>query len=433
MPQIVGLPAATLPVDGTEIAVVVQGGITSQIAVSDLVTPLSGSVTSVAASVPASIMSVAGSPITTSGTLAVSLATQTANTVWAGPTTGGAATPTFRALVAADITAATDITRVHGVASSIFNIPAASSKAYYMRYESVPDKLYFTSNGASGMLSYMDRTSDMAVLLATYSSPAKTPGAFVYSAVNTLLYIQNANGGTVFSANSSTGAVVTAGIAVNAEAMAIRTSTGLIYCVNSGGAFKSLDPATDTVSASLGTAAVTAGSPFSITYCSTNDSMYILQSDGKVVRYNCATATLGTPFTCFSSASSAGAIAYHAPTNLIYVVAQNDASGIKTIAPASDAVANTYPFPSGFLAQTSANAAALISYGNYIYVGTSPTSPGMVLVFNPATAAFIAALAGPTGSALYGRAIGGVPAEGVLYACIGSTAAGNAQYVVFGR
>ena len=61
-----------------------------------------GTVTSVAATVP-SEFSVAGSPITTSGTLAITKATQTANTVWAGPTTGAAAQPTFRALVAADI------------------------------------------------------------------------------------------------------------------------------------------------------------------------------------------------------------------------------------------------------------------------------------------------------------------------------------------
>lgn len=61
-----------------------------------------GSVTSVALTAPA-IFSVAGSPITTSGTLALSLATQSANRVWAGPTSGGAATPTFRALISADV------------------------------------------------------------------------------------------------------------------------------------------------------------------------------------------------------------------------------------------------------------------------------------------------------------------------------------------
>lgn len=59
-------------------------------------------VLSVALSVP-SFLSVSGSPITDSGTLAVTLATQAANLVFAGPTSGGAATPTFRALVVADI------------------------------------------------------------------------------------------------------------------------------------------------------------------------------------------------------------------------------------------------------------------------------------------------------------------------------------------
>lgn len=63
----------------------------------------SGTVTSVALSAPASILSVSGSPITGAGTLTLSLATQTANLVWAGPASGGAATPTFRALVSADI------------------------------------------------------------------------------------------------------------------------------------------------------------------------------------------------------------------------------------------------------------------------------------------------------------------------------------------
>jgi len=62
----------------------------------------SGTVTSVALSLP-SIFSVSGSPITISGTLSATLASQSANLIFAGPTSGGAAAPTFRALVAADI------------------------------------------------------------------------------------------------------------------------------------------------------------------------------------------------------------------------------------------------------------------------------------------------------------------------------------------
>jgi len=62
-----------------------------------------GSVTSVALALPASVFSVSGSPVTTAGTLTGAFLTQSANTVLAGPTTGAAATPAFRALVAADI------------------------------------------------------------------------------------------------------------------------------------------------------------------------------------------------------------------------------------------------------------------------------------------------------------------------------------------
>lgn len=59
-------------------------------------------VTSAALTVP-SILSVTGSPITTSGTFAVTLANQSANQVFAGPVSGAAVTPAFRALVVDDI------------------------------------------------------------------------------------------------------------------------------------------------------------------------------------------------------------------------------------------------------------------------------------------------------------------------------------------
>lgn len=61
-----------------------------------------GTVTSVGLSLP-SIFTVSGSPVTASGTLTGSLNTQSANLVFAGPTSGGAAIPTFRSIVAADL------------------------------------------------------------------------------------------------------------------------------------------------------------------------------------------------------------------------------------------------------------------------------------------------------------------------------------------
>lgn len=64
----------------------------------------SGTVTSVALSLPGEF-AVSGSPVTTSGTLSGTWNTQAANTVLAGPASGVDAAPTFRSLVAADITA----------------------------------------------------------------------------------------------------------------------------------------------------------------------------------------------------------------------------------------------------------------------------------------------------------------------------------------
>lgn len=62
-----------------------------------------GTVTSAGLTMPG-IFSVAGSPITTAGTLAVTLASQTQNIVLAAPN-GSSGTPTFRALVGADLPA----------------------------------------------------------------------------------------------------------------------------------------------------------------------------------------------------------------------------------------------------------------------------------------------------------------------------------------
>jgi hypothetical protein len=79
-----------------------------------------GTVTSVAMTVP-SILSVAGSPITTSGTLAVTLATEAKNLAFIGPASGADAAPTFRALVAADLpsTAVLTVTNDTNVMGSI--------------------------------------------------------------------------------------------------------------------------------------------------------------------------------------------------------------------------------------------------------------------------------------------------------------------------
>lgn len=74
-----------------------------------------GTVTSVGLTAP-SFLTVAGSPITLSGTLALTLATQSPNTVLIGPGSGGAAAPTFRVLQTADIPATLTTKTIQGIA-----------------------------------------------------------------------------------------------------------------------------------------------------------------------------------------------------------------------------------------------------------------------------------------------------------------------------
>lgn len=68
-----------------------------------------GTVTSIALSVPTEF-TVSGSPITTSGTLTINKANQSANLVYAGPTSGTAGAPSFRSLIANDLPPATNST-----------------------------------------------------------------------------------------------------------------------------------------------------------------------------------------------------------------------------------------------------------------------------------------------------------------------------------
>ena len=88
-----------------------------------------GTVTSVGLALP-SIFSVSGSPVTASGTLTGTLTTQSANLVFAGPSTGAATAPTFRSLVAADIPALSYATSVGLSAPTEFTVsgsPVTSS------------------------------------------------------------------------------------------------------------------------------------------------------------------------------------------------------------------------------------------------------------------------------------------------------------------
>jgi hypothetical protein len=81
-----------------------------------VLTPGGGTVTSIALTAPAEL-TVTGSPIVNSGTIALAWANENANLIFAGPASGPAGTPGFRSLVTADLPA--DVGSVTSVALTL--------------------------------------------------------------------------------------------------------------------------------------------------------------------------------------------------------------------------------------------------------------------------------------------------------------------------
>ncbi len=99
---ITSLPAATLPLSGTEVFPVdqLQGGSLVTVKVPVSAVGGTGTVTSVSVTVPF-LFTVTGSPVTSAGTIAIGLASQSANLVLASPN-GSAGQPLMRALTYLD-------------------------------------------------------------------------------------------------------------------------------------------------------------------------------------------------------------------------------------------------------------------------------------------------------------------------------------------
>ena len=146
----------------------------------------SGTVTSVGLAAPAEF-SISGSPVTTSGTLTLAKANQSANTVWAGPTGGGAAAPAFRALVAADIPALAYVTSVAMSVPSILSLagsPITSSGTLALSLANQSGNTVFASpsNGSSGTPAFRSLVAaDIPSLSYVTSVGLSLPGIFSVS------------------------------------------------------------------------------------------------------------------------------------------------------------------------------------------------------------------------------------------------------------
>jgi hypothetical protein len=113
-----------------------------------------GSVTSVGLTMPSNVFNVANSPVTGAGTIAVSYANQNTNVVFAGPTSGTASSPAFRALLAADMPSSVQL----GIFGINLNGNGGVIQTGYMGSITIPYAMTITnwqlsSVNTSGMLS----------------------------------------------------------------------------------------------------------------------------------------------------------------------------------------------------------------------------------------------------------------------------------------
>jgi hypothetical protein len=204
-----------------------------------------GTVTSVGLSLPTQF-TVTNSPVTGSGTLTGSWNNQTANYVLAGPTTGAAAAPTFRALVSADIPSLSYVTSVTGTAPVVSSggltpaISMAAASASANGYLTSTDWTTFNNKGSgtvtsvsgtAGRITSTGGTTPVIDLASGVATPGTTGSSTLvpvitidtYGRVTSITTAANPQG-TVTSV-TGTAPVVSSGGATPAISMAAATSS----------------------------------------------------------------------------------------------------------------------------------------------------------------------------------------------------------------
>lgn len=158
-----------------------------------------GTVTSVGLSLPG-IFTVSGSPVTTSGTLTAVLATQASTLIFAGPASGAAAAPTFRALVPADLSGIAFVSTITNADASIVTGGTAANVTLAVQ----PDPNGGINTGTAGLRSRLlfVNTADSSLLnnitTATAFSISPTLAANFFNVAGKTIHI-------VIAGNCNTG------------------------------------------------------------------------------------------------------------------------------------------------------------------------------------------------------------------------------------
>lgn len=307
----------------------------------------SGSVTSVAMSVP-SILSVSGSPITTSGTLALSLASQSAFQVFAGPSVGGSGTPSFRALTADDIPSINFLNIGGNLSLANYKI---TSLATPTAATDAANKSYVDAM-ASGMHAHpAARLTTTANLSATYSNGSSGVGATLTATSNGALSVD----GITVAANDR--------ILVKNQTTALQN--GIYVVTNTGGVSAAfvLTRASDMDESSE--------FPSSFVFVSEGST----QADNGYVCTTNAPVTVGTTaidFTQFSGAGQIDAGAGLTKTGNQLNVGTANAARIVVNADNIDLATVTTSTPTGSAVTSVVSAVATDGYGRVTSVTTSP-------------------------------------------------------------
>ena len=301
-----------------------------------------GTVTSVGLSLP-SIMAVTNSPVTSSGTLTGTLTTQAVNAIFAGPSSGAAATPTFRALTTADIP-----TLAYGSVTSVS----------------------FTG----GLISVATPTTTPALTVAgtnggiVYFSSASTWASSAALAANALVI--GGGAGTAPSTTTTGTGVVTA--------LGVNTGTAGAFVVN-GGALGT--PSSGTVTNLTGTASININGTVGATTATTG-AFTTVSASGAIT----STVATGTaPFTVASTTQVANLNAATAGNVTGTVAIANGGTGQTTAGAAFNAL-SPVTTTGDLIIGNGTNSATRLGIGTNGYVLTS----------NGTTATWAAATGGVT-------------------------------------